>query len=562
MGGFNTDYRADAGDFLQSEDPDVALKALQILQIHCEAGGNRATQEAMRDWEIIGRKKQKPPERHFQWRLNQYAPIMGLLFWIVCAGRGWGKTRVGSQMSWSMRRLGLTRLAGIGMTARDCRFVMVTGKSGILSPDVADAWDLPVYSPGNRTVIWSEHGHLPECIMTLSSAAKPEQVRGDGIDWAWMDEVAAFRNLEQFLFTDFLPSLRNQAPRHLPSYEPWVLGTSTPLPTKDFSKLYSGPDSYVTTGATRENVDHLNAMAVGTMERVLKGARADQELLGKLLDGTEGALWDMTEDIDAHRLRWMRPTDDNNDEHDIPQWCYKCKPDKWVAFGRNVKMVLGVDPAKTKKETSDMCGLVLGAVNNKGHVAVIADFSDRLATRDVLDTILKICKDYGVSTVAVEANAAGDWVTDPLKRELPRSVNVVSITVSVGKMSRAMEAHRLYREEIVHHLDLMVLNDVSPILDMYGRNQAMGGGPVPVQPLGDTEEQMTTWDGTGPSPDRIDALVFMIMEAIKLHRKPGKPEDRIKVELPIKIPGQTSLSRQRRERQSRLLGPIRRRPRS
>src|SRR5258705_12384669 len=73
--------------------------------------------------------------------------------WLVMAGRGFGKTRTGSE--W-VRELVETNQAGrialIAPTAADCRDVMVEGPAGILA--VSSPRERPQYEPSKRRLTW------------------------------------------------------------------------------------------------------------------------------------------------------------------------------------------------------------------------------------------------------------------------------------------------------------------------------------------------------------------------------------------------------------------------
>src|SRR4051812_26296739 len=73
-------------------------------------------------------------------RPNQLPPAGDWLVWLIMAGRGFGKTRVGSETvrSWMTGDTPLSpskfsRVAMIAETAADARDVMVEGDSGILA---------------------------------------------------------------------------------------------------------------------------------------------------------------------------------------------------------------------------------------------------------------------------------------------------------------------------------------------------------------------------------------------------------------------------------------------
>src|SRR6478752_3317634 len=73
--------------------------------------------------------------------------------WIVCAGRGFGKTRCGAEWVTENAVNGTaSRIALVAPTAADARDVMIEGPSGLLA--VAPPWFYPEYEPSKRKVTW------------------------------------------------------------------------------------------------------------------------------------------------------------------------------------------------------------------------------------------------------------------------------------------------------------------------------------------------------------------------------------------------------------------------
>ena len=128
------------------------------------------------DWPFWQRADQKPPES--DWRV-----------WLVMAGRGYGKTRMGAE--WA-RAKALShpecRIALVAATMAEARNVMVEGDSGILSlaPD-----DRPEWRSSLGQIRWSNGS-----VISLYSAAEPDGLRGLQHDFAWADEIAKWHEAE------------------------------------------------------------------------------------------------------------------------------------------------------------------------------------------------------------------------------------------------------------------------------------------------------------------------------------------------------------------------------
>lgn len=101
------------------------------------------------------------------------------LTWVVLAGRGFGKTRIGAE--WvrgivASKKAG--RIAIISPTSADARDVVVEGESGIMS--ICPNWDRPTYEPTKRRLTWNNGA-----IATLYSSQEPDRLRGPQHDAAW-----------------------------------------------------------------------------------------------------------------------------------------------------------------------------------------------------------------------------------------------------------------------------------------------------------------------------------------------------------------------------------------
>jgi predicted phage terminase large subunit-like protein len=99
--------------------------------------------------------------------------------WILLAGRGFGKTRVGAELVREMVESGQAkRIAVISPTASDARDVAVEGQSGLVN--VCPPWNRPLYESTKRRVTWPNGAQA-----SLFSAEEPERLRGPQFDFAW-----------------------------------------------------------------------------------------------------------------------------------------------------------------------------------------------------------------------------------------------------------------------------------------------------------------------------------------------------------------------------------------
>ena len=123
-------------------------------------------------------------------RPNQLAPEGDWNTWVVLAGRGFGKTRMGSE--W-VRQLANDnpgcRIALVAETAADARDVIIKGDSGLLNCD--PNLDEDCWSPTNRCLTWPNGSKA-----FTYNATEPDQLRGPQHHFAWVDELAKFRYMQ------------------------------------------------------------------------------------------------------------------------------------------------------------------------------------------------------------------------------------------------------------------------------------------------------------------------------------------------------------------------------
>jgi phage terminase large subunit-like protein len=143
------------------------------------------------DWSFWGRPAQQEPATNPRTEDGKWNT------WLILAGRGYGKTRAGSE--WvrkvmtgrtphSRGRYG--RLAIIGETSADCRDVLVEGDGGILA--VHPPAFRPAYTRSLRKLEWPNGATAH-----LYNAVEPDQLRGPEHEAAWCDELAKWRYVQE-----------------------------------------------------------------------------------------------------------------------------------------------------------------------------------------------------------------------------------------------------------------------------------------------------------------------------------------------------------------------------
>lgn len=341
-------------------------------------------------------------------RPSQRTPKGDWLTWLILSGRGWGKTRVGSQWILDRVKHGYRRLAIIGRTTADVRDIMVDlGPSSILK--ICNPREAPVYEPSKRRLTWSNGA-----VATLYSGDEYELLRGPAHDSIWIDELAKFE-YPQDLWDMAMLGLR-EGPN------PQVVVTTTPKPIALIKALIKDTRTHVTVGSTFENEANLSPQFIETIRQRYEGTRlGQQELYGKLIGEAEGALW---------KYDWIKRVTELPDMK---------------------RIVVAIDIATTSNEKSDRTGIIVAGlgVDNRGYL--LADLSGVYTPDQWARKALGAYETYKASTIVAETNQGGDLIEHTLKT-INRNISYKKVHASRGKITRAEPVSALYEQgRISHH---------------------------------------------------------------------------------------------------------------
>lgn len=408
-------------------------------------------------WEFWARPNQLPPEGNWN-------------TWLVMAGRGFGKTRMGSE--W-IRKIAADnpgcRIALVAETAADARDVMILGDSGLIACDPtlsADSW-----SPTNRRLSWP-NGSTAWCY----NATEPDQLRGPQHHFAWVDELAKFRYIQES-WDQLQFGLRL-------GEHPQVLVTTTPQPKALIKRLVSDPDTVVTRGSTLDNSANLASNTIKQLYDRYSGTRLGrQELEGEILGDIPGAMWNPAM-IEEARIKTS----------DMPDM---------------ERIIVAVDPAASSEEGADEHGIVVvGMARDKDGYArgyVLEDATTRGRPEEWAKAAVRMYRKWDADRIVAEKNNGGEMVETVIKTA-DRSVPIKLVHASRGKVVRAEPISALYEQGRVHHVGMFdKLEDqmCSFSVDLV-RNASEG------------------------SPDRVDALVWGLSELFDKiagrSRKAPKPD--------------------------------------
>lgn len=391
-----------------------------------------------RSWRSQARSEQLPPPGDW-WST-----------WLALAGRGWGKTRTGTEWVHDNAVRGTaSRIALVAPTAADVRDVLIEGPSGFLA--VASDSTRPIWEPSKRRLEWPNGATA-----TAYSAEEPERLRGPQHDLAFCDEAAAWRFPEAMDMLLF--GLRvGKRPR--------MLITTTPKPVKLIKDLLAreGVDVVVTRGKTLDNAANLAPTFLSQIVAKYDGTRLGrQELNAELLEDVPGALWARSW-LDAGRVNEAPPLR---------------------------RIVVAIDPAVSTSEGSDETGIVVAGIAADQRMYVLDDLSGKFGPDEWARRAMRAYHRWQADRIIGEKNNGGDLIESVI-RSVEKHVPYRAVHASRGKVPRAEPISALYEQGKVSHvgMGLAILEDqMCAFTSDFDRSRS------------------------GYSPDRMDALVWALTE--------------------------------------------------
>ena len=393
--------------------------------------------------------------------------------WMILAGRGWGKTRVGAETirSWVCGKTPMSkgryrRIALVAETAADARDVLVEGESGILGIHSKDF--RPTYLPSKRRLTWPNGA-----IATLYNATEPDQLRGPQHDAAWLDELAkwayARETWDQLQF-----GLRL-------GVSPRCIVTTTPRPIPVLKEILSDESTFLTKGNTLDNEDNLAKRFIEKIYKRYAGTRLGrQELNAEVLDDLPGALWLRTyfdpPEGSAHTGRILA----------------KGLPDL-------DRIVVAVDPSGTKgkEDNGDEIGIVVAGIDVYDHGYILADRTVKEGPSAWAKAAVSAYHEFKADCIVGEVNYGGAMVEHTI-RSADANVPFKMVRATRGKVVRAEPVSALYEQGRVHHVVGADIKDKDEI------------------GLSGIEDQLCLFSPRGyageGSPDRADAAIWALTE--------------------------------------------------
>ena len=365
------------------------------------------------------------------------------------AGRGWGKTRTGAEFVINRARHGpYYPIALVAETKADARDVMVEIGESSILRRSPPDF-MPHYEPSKRRVTWPNG-----MIAIIYSGDEPGQLRGPQHGTAWVDELVKYKYPQEVL-DNVEMGLRL-------GHDPRGVITTTPKAIKTIKNLMGDPDVVEICGnrTTYANVGNLSPVFVRRMLQRYQGTRLGrQELDAEILDDNPNALWNRDRDIETHRV------------NQAP---------------RLFRVGVGVDPPASAAGAE--CGIIVagvGMVSGVVHGFVLADKSMRGLPAAWGGQSVAAYSALDCDILVGEINNGGDMVGHTISTvDGGDTVNFKAVRASRGKYTRAEPISALYQQGRVHH----------------------------VGTFGQLEDQLCEWEPGQDSPDRLDALVWILTE--------------------------------------------------
>ena len=260
-----------------------------------------------------------------------------------------------------------------------------------------------------------------------------------------------------------VPGLRNKAffDCNPPSKNHWTYHLFIEKTDPADRALLACPENYA---AMRINpADNAANLPPGYIENTLAGLPVRQRirfLEGRFSDECTGALWKQDE-LDEHRV---------------------------VTVPELERIVIGVDPAVSSGEDSDLTGIVAAGRGIDGRIYILDDRSCRASPLEWAKKVIFLYRELEADRVVGEINNGGDLIEN-LLREFDPDVSFRAVRATRGKSVRAEPVAALYEKGRVSHAG--VFRDLEDELTGY----------VPSM--------------TRKSPDRMDALVWAVSDLVR-----------------------------------------------
>ncbi len=412
-------------------------------------------------------------------RPAQLAPPTNWKSWGICSGRGWGKTKSCVELTISEILAGRVKRIGFASFNLDeAERTMIHGVSGLVA--CSPPWFKPEVVKG--IVRWPNGA-----IATPYTPEVPNGPRGPETDWIWCSEASSWPAATR---DEFFSNLRlgNRLPGARMVWDTTPKARN-PLVRYLLERSERDPQRHVVVrGSTRDNADNLDAGFVTSLETEIGGTqRGREELEGIFYDDAEGALFQQA-------------------------WIDRARRDMPTTLRRRI---VSVDPAISTRKGTDATGVVVAGLGIDDQVYIIEDRTERMAAEVWGALVVDLYVRGACDCVLVERNRGADLVVANL-RACARERGLRVEVVDANAPTRHSAGTILVKETHTHKSKQLRAEPVASLVES-GRVSFVRGVN-----LTELEEEMCTWmpEGSGESPNRLDAMVYAVSELGNLSREP------------------------------------------
>lgn len=418
-------------------------------------------------------------------RPEQVPPIGPWLICLALAGRGFGKSRAGSE--WIVDRVlrhpfdrhGVpTEWLVVADTLADARTINAEGPSGILNVLRRRKVDHR-YKQSPRPMILFPDGAK----IYLEGADDPDTGRGYNAAGILCDEMAKWIKPYETWYEGLLPSLRAD----LVGDHPRAFVTTTPKPIALLEEWVTRTDGtiHIIVGSTFDNASNLSSQALAEMKLRYDGTTlGDQELYGKLLDLGVGGLFRRM-DLTKYRVP------------EVP--------------GNIVSTVVGCDPNLTGSDAK--FGIVIACRDNEDELYILGDRSVPESGRNAALAAWRAVAEFRADLLVYEENLGKRFLREVLEdayREMMDKGFFPKHTSAPMEAVHAKHGKKTRAEPVA-------------MRSQQGRLHMVGY-------LDELEKECVRFDpvSTQESPDRMDAMVHACLKLMSGERKRmrvGSPYD-------------------------------------
>ncbi len=265
--------------------------------------------------------------------------------------------------------------------------------------------------------------------------------------------------IDEFAKFKYIEQCWNQLMMTMRLGDPKIIITTTPRPITLIKKLMQTDNVVVTRGTTYDNKQNLAQNFIDTITNEYGNTSfGSQEIYGNVLSTNYQELWNQ------EMIQYADTT---------PQ---------------NLDIIIAIDPAVTSNSQSNETGILIIGKNDI-YYYIIEDMSTNSGANIWMYQVIKAYYKYSAAKIIIEINQGGNLFKESLIN-IDENLYIEEVRASKNKYIRAQPVTLLYEKKLVYHSKV----------------------------FSKLEEQMLHFSellDQGKSPDRVDAMVWGILELKK-----------------------------------------------